>query len=184
MNTTQPQEIFLKVANARVRQDKKPPGRLTATSSEPSTATFPAVNTAKHHGSETRRTDFIGGRILPDLKTAFLLVAEQNGWTKSYALSKAVEAFLVQDLGQKFGLRIAAVVETTINKTMEKQTNRLAKLNVKGFLAAEQARIMNIQTLRYILGEEGIGELPRIIEESKTHAWDNLKYNHEETQPM
>src|SRR5688572_3002339 len=134
MHTLKEQRIF----DAAVLQDKKPPTRLTATSSEPSTATFPAVNNPKHHGSETRQTDFIGGRILPDLKTAFLLIAEQNGWTRSYALSKAVEAFLVHDLGQKFGLRLAAVVENAINKTMEKHTNRLAKLNVKGFLAAEQ----------------------------------------------
>jgi hypothetical protein len=174
-----------KIFDATVLQDKKPPGRLTATSSEPSTATLPAVNPPKHHGSETRRTDFIGGRILPDLKTAFLLVAEQNGWTRSYALSKAVEAFLVHDLGQKFGLRIAAIVENTITKTMEKHTNRLAKLNVKGFLAAEQGRILDIQQLRFILGGLGIvGELPLIIEESKKQAWDNLKYNLGEKQPM
>ena len=32
---------------------------------------------------------------------------------------------------------------------------REAKLDVKGFLAAEQARIISIQTLRYILGREG-----------------------------
>ena len=38
MLRTEPQEIFLKVANARVRQDKQPPGRLTAGSSRPVTA--------------------------------------------------------------------------------------------------------------------------------------------------
>jgi hypothetical protein len=181
MHTAKSQNIF----DASVLQDKKPPGRLTAPTAEPSTATFSAVNTPKHHGSETRQTEFIGGRLLPDLKTAFLLVAEQNGWTRSYALSKAVEAFLLQDLGQKFGLRVAAIVENTINKTMEKHTNRLAKLNVKGFLAAEQGRILDIQQLRFILGGLGIvGELPRIIEESKKEAWANLKYNLGETQPM
>jgi hypothetical protein len=181
MHTLKGQNIF----DASVRQDKKPPGRFSAASPQPATAISQAVNTPKHHGSETRRTDFIGGRILPDLKTSFLLVAKQNGWTKSYALSKAVEAFLVQDHGQKFGLRVAAIVESAINRTMEKHLNRLARLNVKQFLAAEQGRILDIHQLRFMLGGLGlVGELPLIIEDSKKQAWDNLKYNLGETQPM
>jgi hypothetical protein len=67
MHTLKGHNIF----DASVRQDKKPPGRLTTGLTEPATATTQADNRPTHHGSEKRRTDYIGGRIVPHLKTRF-----------------------------------------------------------------------------------------------------------------
>ena len=181
MHTAKSQNIF----DASVRQDKAPQVRETAASGEPSTAGETAVYKGKQHGSEKRQTAHVSSRIPHHVKTRLHQKAEANGWTESKVVAVACEVYVEQDLAEKFGLRLAAIIENTINKTMEKQTNRLANLNVKGFLAAEQGRILDIQQLRFILGGLGIvGELPLIIEESKKQAWDNLKYNLGETQPM
>jgi hypothetical protein len=105
-----------------VRQDKQPPGRLTAKREQPATAyppaegnkqgsataTAKAVDRPTHHGSETRQTDQVTGRVPRHIKTAILQIAKQNGWTESYFIKTACEAYLEHDLGEKFGVRLAA----------------------------------------------------------------------------
>jgi hypothetical protein len=102
-NYLQGGDIYEGRTNAGVVQDKQPPGRLTAASAQPATAAHPAVGskggsaTARetvpeyhgetqsavdrptHHGSETRRTEQVTGRVLPVLKTQLLKVAKQRG---------------------------------------------------------------------------------------------------------
>src|SRR5688572_8854357 len=102
-----------------VRQDKQPPGRLTAKREQPATAyppavgnkqgsatattkTAKAVDRQKHHGSETRQTEQVTGRVPRHIKTALLKVAEQNGWNESKFVATACEAYLEHDLGEKF----------------------------------------------------------------------------------
>src|SRR5262245_10970469 len=96
-------EIYGGRGNAWVGQDKKPPGRLTAASDQPATATIPAVgekggsatavtstseyttdthpavDRPTHHGSETRRTAQVSGRVSPVLKTQLLQLAKKQG---------------------------------------------------------------------------------------------------------
>jgi hypothetical protein len=175
MHTPISQNIF----DASVRQDKKPPGRLTTGSSMPATADTPEQDRPQHHGSEMRRTVQTSGRVLPHIKAGILHKAKLNGWTESKALASLVEIGLEHDLGEQLWVRIAAKIEDAVYKAVQKYSNREAKLNVKGFLAAEQGRILSIQTLRYILtlGQEGLGDLPRIIEDSQNLAWTNLKHH-------
>jgi hypothetical protein len=181
MHTPIRREIF----DASVRQDKKPPGRLTAGSSMPVTADTQEQNRQKHHGSETRRTVQTSGRVPPHIKAGILQKAKVNGWTESKALATLVEIGLEHDLGEQFWVRIAAKIDDAVYKAVQKYSSREGKLNVKGFLASEQARIISIQTLRYILGREGIGELPHIIEDSQNLAWSNLKHHlNEDQQPQ
>jgi hypothetical protein len=181
MHTLEEKDIF----DASVRQDKQPPGRLTAGSSIPATAKTSEQNRPTHHGSETRRTVQTSGRVLPHIKAGILQKAKDNGWTESKALATLVEIGLEHDLGEQLWVRIAAKIEDAVYRAVQKHGNREAKLDVKGFLAAEQARIISIHTLRYILGREGIGELPHIIEDSQHLAWSNLKHHlNEEHQPQ
>ena len=151
----------------------------------PATADTPEQDRPQHHGSETRRTVQTSGRVLPHIKAGILHKAKLNGWTESKALASLVEIGLEHDLGEQLWVRIAAKIEDAVFKAVQKYSNREAKLNVKGFLAAEQARIIGIQTLRYILtlGQEGLGDLPHIIEDSQNLAWTNLKHHLGEEQP-
>lgn len=97
-------------------------------------------------------------------------------------MATLVEIGLEHDLGEQLWVRIAAKIDDAVYRAVQKHSNREAKLDVKGFLAAEQARIISIQTLRYILGEEGIGELPHIIQDSQHQAWANLRHHLNEEQ--
>jgi hypothetical protein len=159
------------------------------------------VNRPKHHGSEKRKTEYIGGRILPHLKTKFLLVAKQNGWSPSHTLATAVEEWLEYDLGEKMWVRIAAKIDDAVDRAMQKHSNREARISLQSYYSGEQGRIISINVLRFLLilldeldessGEEnvngdagkGLGELPLIIAESQKQAWANMKRYIGENQP-
>jgi hypothetical protein len=122
MNSQRPQAVFDAIAYAGVMQDKQPQVRLAVDSPHPltasqsavgskkgrATATAPAVDRLTHHGSEKRQTDQVTGRVPHHVKTALLQVAKANGWTESKAVATACEAYLEHDLGEKFGVRLAA----------------------------------------------------------------------------
>src|SRR5918992_4992017 len=114
MNTPQPREIF----DASVRQVKRPPRRFSAASPPPATATPPADSRAKHHGSEHRQTVSMGGRVRPHIKAAYaaMIKARGAGWTESRMVATVLEEWLEQDLGEKFGVRLAATVTTAIHE--------------------------------------------------------------------
>jgi hypothetical protein len=184
-------EIFKRQTNAGVVQDKKPPGRLTAASGEPATAAQPAVGSkggqgttiaaavdrSTHHGSETRRTDQVTGRVLPVLKTQLLKIAKQRGAkTESRAVAMAVEVFVANEFGKQFLVMIRQTIQETMRQEFQAYTNRFGKLQFSGYLAAEQGRLLEIQHLRSTLGPKDIGALPQMIKNAREQAWDNLKF--------
>ena len=81
MNTTKPQDIFLKVANARVGQDNNARSRIFAASDQPPIAAKPAHLTCspKLHGSNKRKTVEIGVCLMPQVKAELLRLGEQWG---------------------------------------------------------------------------------------------------------
>ena len=182
-------------------QDKQPPGRLTAASGEPATAESPAVGSKggaatavatapeynvgtqsavdrpTHHGSETRRTEQVTGRVLPVLKAQLLKVAKQRGAkNESTAVKMAVEVFVANDFGKQFLTMIRQTIQETVRQEFQAYTNRMGKLNFAGYLAAEQGRLLQIENFRYTLDQKDIGTLPRIITSARQQAFDNLKF--------
>jgi hypothetical protein len=187
-------EIFQRQTNAGVGQDKQPPGRLTAASVEPATAENPAVGSKRgratatvaavdrtpHHGSETRRTEQVTGRVLPILKTQLLKVAKQRGAkTESMAVKMAVEVFVANEFGKQFLVMIRQTIQETVRQEFQAYTNRFGKLTFASYLAAEQGRLLYIDNLRLTLDQKDIGTLPQKIKNARQQAWENLKYyNH------
>ena len=187
-------EIFGGRANAGVVQDKQPPGRLTAATGEAATAESPAVGSKggqvtavdlavdrpTHHGSETRRTEQVTGRILPVLKTQLLKVAKQRGAkTESTAVKMAVEVFVANEFGKQFLVMIRQTIQETVRQEFQAYTTRFGKLTFSAYLAAEQGRLLQIDTLRSTLDQKDIGTLPQKIKNARQQAWENLKfYNH------
>jgi hypothetical protein len=196
--------IFEGRAYAGVMQDKQPPGRLTAASPEPATAESPAVGSKggratatvsayehksdsaspivhpTHHGSETRRTAQVTGRVLPVLKTQLLKVAKQRGAkTESTAVKMAVEVFVANEFGKQFLMMIRQTIQETVRQEFQAYTNRFGKLTFASYLAAEQGRLLHIDNLRSTLDENDIGTLPQKIKDARQQARENLKYyNH------
>jgi hypothetical protein len=192
--------IFENSAYAGVVQDKKPPGRLTAKRGEPATADHPAVGSKggsatapdsnigtqsavdrqTHHGSETRRTEQVTGRVLPGLKAHLLKVAKQRGAkTESTAVKMAVEVFVANEFGKQFLVMIRQTIQETVRQELQAYTNRFGKLTFASYLAAEQGRLLQIDNLCYTLDQNNIGTLPQKIKNARQQAWENLKfYNH------
>ena len=194
-------EIYDGRTNAGVVQDKQPPGRLTAASVQPATAdspavgskggsatsldivhvqsgdTFQAVDRPTHHGSETRRTEQVTGRVLPVLKAQLLKVAKQRGAkTESTAVKMAVEVFVANEFGKQFLVMIRQTIQETVRQEFQAYTNRFGKLTFASYLAAEQGRLLQIDNLRSTLGQNDIGTLPQKIKNARQQAWDNLKF--------
>ena len=184
-------EIYERRTNAGVVQDKKPPGRLTAGRGEPATAESPAVGSKgglatavsvvvdrpTHHGSETRRTEQVTGRVLPVLRTQFLEVAKQRGAkNESTAVKMAVEAFVANEFGKQFLVMIRQTIQETVRQEFKAYTNRFGKLTFASYLAAEQGRLLEIDALRSTLDAKDIGVLPEMIKSARKQAWENLKY--------
>jgi hypothetical protein len=160
--------IFENQAYAGVVQDKQPPVRLTAERRQPATseefavgskggqatATSAAVDRPTHHGSETRRTDQVTGRVAHYIKAGLLQIMNANGWTESKIVATACQAYLEQDLGEKFGVRLAAIVTDAVEKEIQKISNRLAYISLHGYYASEENRIISTKVYRYLFGEE------------------------------
>jgi hypothetical protein len=174
MNTQIPQSIFNAEAHAGVMQDKYPPLRIKAASVEPATASTPADNRPRHHGSEKRQTQQIAARVLPHVKSEVVRVAKLKGWTESKTVAALVEQALAHSLAEQFGVMLRTTIQETITKQMQKQNNRAANLALESFYSAEQARILTIYTLRFLLGSD-IEILPQIIAESQEQARENMK---------
>ena len=174
MNSQKPQAVFDACTYAGVMQDKYPPMRIKAVSPEPATASTPADNRPRHHGSEKRQTQQISGRVLPHIKSEVVRVAKLKGWTESKTVAALVEQALAHSLAEQFGVMLRTTIQETITKQMQKENNHAANLALEAFYSAEQARILTIYTLRFLLGSD-IEILPQIIKESQEQARENMK---------
>ena len=174
MNSQKPQEVFDAITYAGVMQDKYPPRRIKAASVEPATASTPADNRPRHHGSEKRQTQQIAARVLPHIKSEVVRVAKLKGWTESKTVAALVEQALAHSLAEQFGVMLRTTIQEAITKQMQKENNRAANLALEAFYSAEQARILTIYTLRFLLGSD-IEILPQIIAESQEQARENMK---------
>jgi hypothetical protein len=139
-----------------------------------STRSTPADNRPHHHGSEKRQTQQIAGRVLPHIKSEVVRVAKLKGWTESKTVAALVEQALAQSLAEQFGVMLRTTIQEAITKQMQKENNRAANLALEAFYSAEQARILTIYLLRFLLGED-IEILPQIIKESQEQARENMK---------
>ena len=174
MNSQNLQEVFDASTHAGVMQDKYPPRRIKAVSGEPVAALTPADSRPHHHGSEKRQTQQIAGRVLPHIKSEVIRVAKLKGWTESKTVASLVEQALAHSLAEQFGVMLRTTIQEAITKQMQKENNRAANLALEAFYSAEQARILTIYTLRFLLGSD-IEILPQIIAESQQQARENMK---------
>jgi hypothetical protein len=176
MNSPKQQMIFEGKAHAGVMQDKAPQVRCAVASGEPYIPDEEAVHHQKPHGSEKRQTAHVSSRIPPHIKTGLLQVAKHNGWSESKVVATACEAYLEHDLGEKFGVRLAAQVTEAIAVQMHKErkeNNRAGDLALEAFYSSEETRVFCIYLLRFLLGEDQ-ELLPQIIKEVHDQARANV----------
>jgi hypothetical protein len=179
MNTTTPQEIFLKGTHSVGRQDKKPPGRFDGEVSRPLTVTSRPItpndspqNRQNHHGSERRQTANIAGRVPFQIKTEVGRIADMHGWTESYTVRTLVEKALAHNMGEQFAVMIRNTIQEAVKAELQKDRDWLRKINMSQYLASEQARLHTIDLLRLFLpkGED----VNQKIKDSRENAYKHL----------
>jgi hypothetical protein len=145
-----PQNVFILKAHevtkerpgTGVGQDKIPPRRLLMASVQPLTADTTAVNRPKHHGSEKRRTEHLGGRVPPHIKSEVVRIAKVHGWTESKAVATLLEQAITQRLGEQLGVMLKQAVQDAVKEEYGRQSNRQTKLTFLLLFVAEQIRLM------------------------------------------
>jgi predicted amidophosphoribosyltransferase len=181
MYSTEPQEIFFKGTHGVRRQDKKPPGRFEVGVSEPLTAAADPEtaknlqqNRQTHHGSETRQTANIAGRVPFHIKSEILRIGAMHGWKESYTVRTLVEQALAHSLGEKFAVMIRNTIQEAVKTELQKDREWLRKINLSEYLAAEQGRLLVIDFLRAFLpkGED----VNQKISESRKNSFKHLKF--------
>jgi hypothetical protein len=197
-NNQKKEVIFEGGIHTGVMQDKYPPKRITAGSKEPATAAVVAdltprvskklhrsenVNTEKthpkqeshpkHHGSETRQTQQISGRVPPHLKSEVVRVARVRGWTESKTVAALVEQALAGNLAEQFGVQLKKILQEAVTTQMRQENNRAGNLALEAFDSAEEGRLLTVYLIRLILGSD-IDILPQIIKDAQDQARENV----------
>jgi hypothetical protein len=197
MNSQKDQEerkIFEGRIHTGVMQDKYPPGRITAGSDKPATATVvadltPRVSTKqarsqnqtsphadnrpKHHGSETRQTLQIAGRVSPAVKSEIVRLAKLKGWTESRTVAALVESAIAGNLAEQFGVMLKTTLQEAVTTQMQKENNRAGNLALEAFYSAEESRVLVVYLIRLFLGSD-IDVLPQIIKDAQDQARENV----------
>jgi hypothetical protein len=183
-------EIFTAPAHGGVLQVKKPPERLFVASDQPVTATGqrettpesvdhnssppdPAVH-RKRHGSETRKSALIAGRIAPHLKAQVLKRAKSKGWSESKTVADLVEQALAKNLADEFAVTLTNALKDAIATQIHTELSPVRNLAYQAFYSAEQGRIFDIHLLSLFLqGRNDV--LARLIDECQEEAIQNMR---------
>jgi hypothetical protein len=181
MFSTEPQEIFFNGTHGVRRQDKKPPGRFWSGSSEPQTAETDAEtandasqNRQTHHGSETRQTAYIAGRVPFHIKTEIIRLGAMNGWKESFTVRTLVEQALAQNLGERFAVMIRHTIQEAVKTELQKDRQWLRKINLSEYLASEQARLHAIDLHRLLMPPDE--DINQKIKDNQKQSYKNLRF--------
>ena len=97
-------------------------------------------------------------------------------------MATACEAYLEHDLGEKFGVRLAAQLTSAMHKALQSHSNRTANITLDTLYAAEQTRnlvIRAVSDILYLL--DSTDELPLIIKDAQERAWENMHPHKKDT---
>ena len=115
----------------------------------------------------------------PEVKAEIERLARQGkGKREHVSVSQTAAALLEKaiqgHIDMQYGALLRPVIETVIRRELAALSTRGANLSVNAFYSAEQARILLIQLLAYVLGEES-DILPGLIAQARDEAHKNLR---------
>jgi hypothetical protein len=175
-------DIFPGSSDASVGQDKHAPARMSSASGQPSGVKPPRMDAPdgagkpKHHGSNKRKTVEVYGCVSREVAAEIERLRDQGGKRLSRS---AVVAALLQNairghIDMQYGALLQPVIELELRRGLNAYSNRTANLAVNAFYSAEETRILVIQLLSYLLGDQ-TDILPGLIAQSQKEAYKNLK---------
>jgi hypothetical protein len=178
---TEPQEIFLQGTHGVRRQDKKPPRRFMVglsepqtAAKEPKTANDTSLNRQHHHGSETRQTAYIAGRVPLPIKTEIIRRATLIDRSESYIVNILVQQALAQDFGEQFAVMLRNTIQDAVKTELQKDREWLRKINLSEYSAAEQARLHAIDLHRLLIPPDE--DINQKIKDNQKQAYKNLSF--------
>jgi hypothetical protein len=131
----------------------------------------------KHHGSQKRQLIPVTGCVPSHIAAQLEKMRDQKGKRKlsrSEVIADILKKGVQRHVDMQYGATLEPVIERTIARRIDQATARTATLALEAFFSAEQARILNIYTLRLLLGSD-IDILPQMIQESEEQARLNMK---------
>ena len=128
----------------------------------------------KHHGSETRQTDLIWGRVPFHIKAEVLRMGKQHGWTESYTVRTLVEQAIARNIGEQFAVMIRNTIQEAVRIELQKGREWLRKITLSTFLASEQSRLHGVDLQRSFLPKGG--DINQIVKENQSQALKNLPF--------
>ena len=133
-------------------------------------------HTPKRHGSNKRKTVEIGVCVRREVAAEIERLRSQGG--KRLSRSSVVAAFVEQavrgHIDMQYGALLKPVIELALSRGLQAYSNRTANLAVNAFYSAEETRILVIQLLSYLLGDQ-TDILPGLIAQAQKEAHKNLK---------
>jgi hypothetical protein len=185
---------------ASVMQDKITPGRSNVASDQPlhaggvvferhehkrettpaeeriPTENISAFERPKHHGSQKRQLVPVTGCVPSHIAAQLEKMRDQGGKRKlsrSEVIADILKKGVQRHVDMQYGATLEPIIERTIERKIDQATNRSANLALEAFWAAEEARILNIYTLRFMLGDEDL--LRKIVADARSEAQASLK---------
>jgi hypothetical protein len=135
-----------------------------------------ADNRPKHHGSETRQTLQVSGRVSPAIKSEVIRLAKLKGVTESKIVAILLEQAIAGNLAEQFAVQLKSALKEAVTESMtaiSKANNRAGDLALEAFYSAEEIRVLVVYLLRLILGSD-IDVLPQIIKDAQVQARENV----------
>jgi hypothetical protein len=136
-----------------------------------------ALERPKHHGSQTRQLIPVTGCVPPHIAAQLEKMRDQKGkkpLSRSAVIADILQKGVQRHVDMQYGATLEPIIEQTIERKIDQATSRTANLALEAFFSAEQSRILNIYTLRLLLGSD-IDILPQIITDSEDQARLNMK---------
>jgi hypothetical protein len=136
-----------------------------------------AIERPKHHGSQTRQLIPVTGCVPTHIAAQLEKMRDQKGkkpLSRSAVVADILKKGVQRHVDMQYGATLEPIIERTIERKIDQATSRTANLALEAFFSAEQSRILNIYTLRLLLGSD-IDILPQIITDSEDPARLNMK---------
>jgi hypothetical protein len=143
----------------------------------------PALERPKHHGSQKRQLVPVTGCVPSHIAAQLERMRDQKG-KKRLSRSAVVADILCKGVQRhvdmQYGATLEPIIERTIERKIDQATSRTANLALEAFYSAEEARMLTIYMLRFLLGDEDL--LSKIVADARSEAQASLKrYAYAET---
>jgi hypothetical protein len=141
-----------------------------------------AFQRPKHHGSQKRQVVPVTGCVPRFIADQLEQMRDQGGKQK-LSMSAVVAPLIIRGVQQRvdmqYGATLEPVIEKSIDRNIQSYSNRNANINLQTYYTAEQARILNIHILRFLLDlVDSPDELQLIIKVAQEEAWKNMTKLH------